>query len=140
MDQLVDSMLENAREETSSFEGPIVARCTIRGNGALHRDLLREGMNEELREVLGSVLIAESVRIATGPEIDLESLARTETMVSDFLALTERALQDPEARQRLAESLMPLFRRREMPRIDDSRLCDWIERASALGVDLLLES
>ena len=140
MDQLVDSMLENAREETSSFEGPIVARCTIRGNGALHRDLLREGMNEELREVLGSVLIAESVRVATGPEIDVESLARTETMVSDFLALTERALQDPEARQRLAESLMPLFRRREMPPIDDSRLCDWIERASALGVDLLLES
>jgi hypothetical protein len=35
---------------------------------------------------------------------------------------------------------MPLFRRREMPPIDDARLCDWIERASALGVDLLLES
>src|SRR5437870_496496 len=113
MDQLIDSMLEKAREETTAFEGRIVARCTIRGNGALHRDLLREGMNEELREVLGSVLVAESVRIATGPELDLESLARTETMVSDFLTLTERALHDPEARRHLAESLMPLFRRRE---------------------------
>ena len=60
-------------------------------------------------------------------------------MVSDFLTLTERALHDPEARQRLAESLMPLFRRREMSPIDDARLCDWIERASALGVDLLMD-
>src|SRR2546422_6062740 len=79
MDQLVDTMVSKAREEASAFDGPTIARCTIRGNRALHRDLLREGMNEELREVLGSVLIAESVRIATGPEIDLESLARTET-------------------------------------------------------------
>ena len=140
MDQLIDSMLEKAREESSGFEGPTVARCTVRGNGPLHRDLQRDGMSEDLREVLGSAVIAESVRIATGPELDVESLARTETMVSDFLRLTERALQDPEARQRLAESLLPLFRRKEMPAFDDAKLCDWIQRASALGVDLLLES
>jgi hypothetical protein len=95
-------------------------------------------MNEELAEVLGSVVIAESVRIATGPDLDFESIARTETMVSDFLKLTERALQDPEMQQRLAESLAPLFRRKDMPAIDDARLREWIERASALGVDLLL--
>jgi exonuclease SbcD len=140
MDQLIDSMLEKARQESSGFEGPTVARCTVRGNGGLHRDLQRDGMTEELREVLGTAVIAESVRIATGPELDFESLARTETMVSDFLKLTERALQDPEARQRLAESLLPLFRRKEMPAFDDPKLCDWIRRASALGVDLLLES
>jgi len=140
MDQLIDSMLEKARDESSGFEGPTVARCTVRGNGPLHRDLQRDGMSEDLREVLGSDVIAESVRIATGPELDIESLARTETMVSDFLRLTERALQDPEARQRLAESLLPLFRRKEVPAFDDAKLCDWIQRASALGVDLLLES
>jgi DNA repair exonuclease SbcCD nuclease subunit len=140
MDQLVDAMLDKARDESSSFEGPTIARCTIRGNGPLHRDLQREGMSEELREVLGSVVIPESVRIETGPEFDLESLARTETMVSDFMNLTNRALQEPEARQRLADALMPLFRRRDMPAIDDAKLCEWIQRASALGVDLLLDS
>ena len=140
MDQLVDAMLEKAREESAAFEGPTIARCTIRGNGSLHKDLQRDGMSEELREVLGSVVIPESVRIATGPEFDLESLARTETMVSDFLGLTQRALQEPEARQRLADALTPLFRRRDMPAIDDAKLCEWIQRASALGVDLLLES
>ncbi len=139
MDQLIDSMLEKARQEACGFEGPTVARCTVRGNGPLHRDLQRDDMSDELRELLGSAIIAESVRIATGPELDIESLARTETMVSDFLKLTERALQDPETRRRLAESLLPLFRRKEMPAFDDAKLCDWIQRASALGVDLLLE-
>ena len=97
-------------------------------------------MNQELAEVLGSVLVAESVRIGTGPELDFQSLAHTETMVSDFLRLTERALEDPEMRQRLADSLAPLFRRRDMPCVDDARMRDWIERASALGLDLLLDS
>ncbi len=140
VDQLVDSMLERAREQSNGFDGPTVARCTVRGNGPLHRDLQRDGVSDELREVLGSAVIAESVRIATGPQLDLESLTRTETMVSDFLKLSERALEDPASRERLAETLMPLFRRKEMPPIDDAKLCDWIERATALGIDLLLES
>src|SRR5439155_9240170 len=117
MDQLVDFMLERAREQSSAFDGPTVARCTIRGNGSLHRDLQRDGVSDELREILGSAVIAESVRIATGPELDLESLTRSETMVSDFLKLSERALEDPESRERLAETLMPLFRRKEIPPI-----------------------
>jgi hypothetical protein len=61
-------------------------------------------------------------------------------MVSDFLGLTQQALQEPAARQRLAEALMPLFRRRDMPAIYDGKLCEWIQRASALGVDLLLDA
>lgn len=143
MDQLVDSLLEKARFEAASFEGPTVVRCTIHGNGALHSDLQRDEMNKELAEVLpsaGSDLVAESVRIATGPELDFESLSRTETMVSDFLKLTERALEDPEMRQRLTDSIAPLFRRKDMPPLDDAKVRDWIERASSMGVDLLLES
>jgi DNA repair exonuclease SbcCD nuclease subunit len=140
MDQLIDSMMEQARETAAGFEGPTVTRCTIRGNGPLHRDLQRDEMNEELAEVLSSAVVPESVRIATGAELDVESIVRSETMVSDFLQLTERALADPEMRQRLADCLTPLFRRREMPVPDEARLREWIERASAMGVDLLLDS
>jgi hypothetical protein len=139
MDQLLDLMQERARGEVSAFDGPMVARCTIRGNGVLHRDLQRDAMNEELAEVLASAAIPESVRIATGPELDIESLARTETMVSDFLKLTEQALVDSDMRQRLLDSLAPLFKRKDMPPIDETKFQDWLQRASALGVDLLLE-
>ena len=140
MDQLVDSMLEKARVEAGSFEGPTVARCTIRGNGLLHRDLQRDEMNLELAEILGSVVVPESVRIATGPEFDFETLAHAETMVSDFLKLTERALEDPEMRQRMADWIAPLFKRKDMPSVDEAKLREWIQRASALGVDLLLDA
>src|SRR5207245_7206218 len=61
MDQLVDSMLEKGRDAASVFDGPTVVRCTIRGNGPLHRDLQRDEMDEELAEVLGSAVVAESV-------------------------------------------------------------------------------
>jgi hypothetical protein len=106
----------------------------------LHRDLQRDAMHEELAEVLASVTVPESVRIATGPELDLDALARTETMVSDFLRLTERALSDEDMRQRLADSLGPLFKRKDMPPLDDGKLREWIQQASAMGVDLLLDS
>jgi hypothetical protein len=61
-------------------------------------------------------------------------------MVSDFLKLADRALEEPDLRQRLVDSLSPLFRRKDMPVLDDARLREWLERASALGVDLLLDS
>jgi DNA repair exonuclease SbcCD nuclease subunit len=140
MDGLVDALLEQGRTVAAAFQGPTVARCTLRGNGALHADLQREGMADELSEQLRSVLPVESVRIATGPMLDFESIKRTETLVADFLKMANRALEDPELRKKLTDSLEPLFRRREMVLPDDTKLREWVEQATALGVDLLMES
>ena len=140
MDSLVDALLEQGRAAAASFDGPTVARCTLRGCGSLHADLQRDGMSEELSEQLRSVLPVESVRIATGPQLDFASLARTETLVADFLRLADRALEDPDLRKKLADSLEPLFRRRDMVMPDDVKLREWMERATSLGVDLLMES
>ena len=140
MDAFVETLLARGRETATRFDGPTLARCTITGNGPLHRDLQKDGMAEELREQLQSVLMAESIKIATGPDLDLEALSKTETMISDFIKLTERALEDPELRQKLAEQLTPLFRRRELKTPDDARLREWIERAGTLGIDLLMDS
>jgi DNA repair protein SbcD/Mre11 len=137
---LIDAMLDKARDVVAAFDGPSVVRCTISGNGPLHRDLHKDGIEEELREELQTVVPAESVRVATGPELDLAALRLTETVISDFLNLTQKALDDPETRQRLAESLTPLFRRKELSPPDDARLREWIERAGTLGVDMLLDS
>ena len=97
-------------------------------------------MAEELSEQLRSVLPVESVRIATGPLLDFASLMRTETLVADFLKLADRALEDPELRKKLTDCLEPLFRRRDTAMPDDVKLREWMERATALGVDLLMES
>ena len=72
--------------------------------------------------------------------LDFASIARTETLVSEFLKLADRALEDPELRKKLTDSLEPLFRRRDMMLPDDVKLREWIERATAMGVDLLMES
>jgi DNA repair exonuclease SbcCD nuclease subunit len=140
IDGLMTAMLDQATEAASAFDGPTVARCTLRGNGSLHRDLQRDGMDEELREQLQSVISTESVRIVTGPELDFESLTRTESLVSDFLKLADSALENPDLRQKLTESLSPLFRRKEFSLPDDDRLREWVQRATSMGVDLLLDS
>jgi len=138
---LIDAMLEKGRAAAAEFDGPTVVRWTITGNGPLHRDLhKKDGLEAELQEEMQTAVATESVRIATGPELDLEALARTETVVSDFLNLTKRALEDPAVRQKLSENLAPLFRRKELAPPDDARLKEWIERAGTLGVDLLLDS
>lgn len=140
MDGLLDALMEEGRAAAASFDGPTVARCTLRGNGPLHADLQRDGMAEELSEQLRAVLPVESVRIATGPLLDFGALIRTESLVSDFLKLADRALEDPELRRKLTDSLEPLFRKRDTAMPDDIRLREWMERATALGVDLLMES
>jgi exonuclease SbcD len=137
---LVGAMLEKGREVAAEFAGPTVVRCSITGSGPLHRELHKDGIEEDLREELHRVVPTESVRVCSGPPLDLETLARTETVVSDFLNLSKRALEDPAVRQRLAESLTPLFRRKELSLPDDARLKEWIERAGILGVDLLLDA
>jgi DNA repair exonuclease SbcCD nuclease subunit len=140
MDGLLEALLNESRLAAAAFDGPTVARFTLRGHGSLHADLQREGMADELSEQLRPVLPVESIHIATGPTLDFASLSRTETLVGDFLKLADRALEDPEMRKRLADSLEPLFRRRDMVVPDDVKLREWIERATALGVDLLTES
>ena len=140
MDSLINALLEEGRVAAASFRGPVVARCTLRGSGLLHADLQRDGMAEELSEQLRSVVPVESVRIATGPVLDFESLTRTESLVADFIKLADRALDDPELRKKLTDSLEPLFRRRDMALPDDVKIREWVDRARALGVDLLMES
>lgn len=139
LNALIDAMIEKGQAAAAEFEGPTIARCTFRGTGALHRDLQRDGVAEDLAGELERVLTVESVRVATGPELDFGALARSETLVSDFLKLADRALEDPALREKLADSLTPLFRRKEISSYDDARLREWIERAAALGVDLLLD-
>jgi DNA repair exonuclease SbcCD nuclease subunit len=138
MDGLLDRLRGCAGEIAGEFEGPTVIRCRITGNGSLHTDLQREGVREELEHELATSFEIESLRIATGPEVDRERLMETEPLVGDLLRLIERARDDSEYRDHLAESLGPLFRNRGLQTPDPKRVDEWIQKAGGLGVDLLL--
>jgi DNA repair exonuclease SbcCD nuclease subunit len=138
MDGFLRALEEKARQLASRFEGPTVVRCSLTGNGPLHTDLNRDGVAAELAEHLASIVAVESVRVVTGPEVDRVRAIAKEPVVGDLVRLVERAREDEAFRQYLAESLEPLFRRRDIPAPDPARLEEWIDRAGNLGVDLLL--
>jgi len=139
IEDLIEGLVESVRSITSRVDIPLILRCRLTGHGPLHADLQRDGLAEDLAHQLGQYAHVESLRIATSAQIDLESLARTEPIVADFLGLVDRARLDPEYRRSLAESLTPLFRRRNLAAPEPERLEQWIERAGKLGLDLLLE-
>jgi DNA repair exonuclease SbcCD nuclease subunit len=140
MEDLIEGLEAGARRLVSGFGGPVVLRCRLTGDGPLHADLQRDGVSGDLARQLGRLVHVESLAVATAPEADLERRVRTEPIVGDFLALVERAREDPEYRKYLEESLAPLFRRRDLPTPDPARIQQWIEQAGKLGLDLLLES
>jgi DNA repair exonuclease SbcCD nuclease subunit len=138
MDGLIDALSAQAQRVASEFDGPTVLRCRLTGNGPLHMDLNRDGVADDLRHQLSSIVDMESLQVVTGPEVDrLESL-ESEPVVGDLLRLVERAREDVAYRDYLAESLEPLFRRRDIPSPDAEQIAEWIEQAGGLGVDLLL--
>ena len=139
MDSLIDGLREKAKRIGAKFDGPTLLRCRLVGNGPLHSDLRREGMSEEIQHQLQSLVDVESVRIMTDPGSGRDDLAASEPIISDFLSFVERAQADPAYRAELAESLTPLFRKRELFTADAARIGEWIEKAGTLGVDLLLE-
>lgn len=138
-DQLLDRLMAEAKQRSMSSSGVMVVRCTITGNGPLHRDLQRDAMAEELKEQIEKIVPIESVRIVTGPEIDFGAARLSRTVLADFIGIAERALGDPAFRETLAADLAPLFRRRGFIPPDDARLREWVQGAANLGIDLLTD-
>lgn len=140
IETLLDEMHTLGGQLAQQYGAGVVVRWTIAGHGLLHRDLQRDGMDEEIRHHLAEVVPSESVRITTTPELDLVSIRKSEALVGDFLKLCDRAGDDPALLEKLRESLTPLFRRKELGPPTDERLKEWLQRARDLGVDLLLDA
>lgn len=137
MDTLIDTLMSDAQRVASQFDGPLILRCRLVGNGPLHSDLNRDGVAAELQHQLSSIVDIESLQVVTGAEIDQLRSIESEPVVGDLLRLVERARDDVAYRDYLAESLEPLFRRCDIATPDPTRVAEWIEMAGNLGVDLL---
>lgn len=138
MDTFIDALESEVEGVASRFDGPTVLRARLVGNGPLHSDLNRDGVAAEIGHQLSRTLDVESLHVVTGPEVDRIRRIASEPVAGDLVRLVERAREDDAFRDHLAESLAPLFRRRDIPTPDPARIAEWIERAGDLGVDLLL--
>src|SRR5262249_37142988 len=54
LSSLIDSMLDKGHAMACEFAGPTIVRWTITGNGILHRELRKEGIEEDLRQEMQS--------------------------------------------------------------------------------------
>ncbi len=142
LSSLVDSMLEQGRSVAAQFAGPTVVRCTISGNGSLHRDLHKQGGYRA--GIAGGTTQRRSYRVCSNlhwPRFGPGYARKNRNGRQRFSpAWRKRAADDPVLRQKLMDSLTPLFRRKEIAPPDDTRFREWVERAGSLGIDLLLDS
>jgi len=128
---------------------PVIARVLLSGRGFLHRNLARasyaENLVQELRSRLpveaDNFLWLESVRIATGADVDMDELAGTDTLLGDFLSLAEKARGSQELKAELRRALAALVEhsraRRYLAEPDEKEFEELLEAAGNLAVDLL---
>lgn len=140
----VAAELERARAD----EGvSVIARVRLIGRTPLHAALRREDHLAALtaefqREVTREPFVwLDRLDVETRPPVDLEQRRHGEDLLGDFLRLCREARTDPEVRALLAAAMEELYGRRDLrdvlpPAAD--RLDAWIDRAEALGAELLL--
>jgi len=141
--------LRGMRKETGGK--PVVVRITLTGRGALHRYLNRPSyiadLIREVRDLLPrgeeDFIYLESIRAATGVEVDLDELARSDTLLGDLLGLAGRARGDGELRTELRRALAPLLEHpgagKHLEPPGEEELDRLLERAGEMAVDLLME-
>ncbi|MCA1596936.1 MAG: hypothetical protein LC772_11005, partial [Chloroflexi bacterium] len=84
----------------------------------------------------------ESIRDATGPELDLEARARAGDFVGEFLRMGTEAAASTELLADLRSALRPLFspsRTSVLPPPSDDDLRRWLEAARVRGAALLIQ-
>jgi DNA repair exonuclease SbcCD nuclease subunit len=142
--QRIEAALDAAR---AGEAGSLVARVRLTGGGPLHRVLRApatvEALLQELRaEVTGEPFVwVDRLEVETRPDVDLEAHRQSPSLAGDFLRLCSEARADEALQAELLGALSEFYGRgdvrRELP-LTPEQLQRWLERAEALGADLLL--
>ncbi|MFD0674264.1 exonuclease SbcCD subunit D [Cohnella sp. GCM10027633] len=154
--QLKHRMLTAVEEKRLAARGrPVVLRLRIEGRGPLHEKLLDPAVAEEwlteLREWIGAPEGApgewawpEAIRVRTGGELRLETVAEEDGFVGELLRIGLEACSDEERSSELFLEAMdslrkqPAIRRWLETRSHDER-AEWIRQAMELSAELLRE-
>jgi DNA repair exonuclease SbcCD nuclease subunit len=151
LDALVAAVTEQVDASCSDeLEGHAV-RLTLTGRGPLHRELSRpEALGQleaELREQLARrhpPVLVESLRDASRPELELETVRLSGGFSGTLLAEAEALVKDPEALAALwaedaeLRALSQRLRRLGVEALEAPRP-EWVEQAAVRGVEQLHE-
>ncbi len=132
-------------------ERSIVARARLHGRGAVHSDLLREDVVEELLTSLRERAPQrpfcwwDSLRDDTSPLIDLEEIRRRGDFAADLLRVADQVMTEgPAAKELLAElradvpaRLLEVF---DAIVEDEGRLAALVDHGRKIALDLIEES
>ena len=125
----------------------VIARVRLVGRGPLHVLLQRQGSMDTLTEDLrrngaGELFFwLDELFDDTRPDVDREQLLEIQDARGDFLRLCREARQDQALRKSLQAHLGSVFNKRDLEGLiptPEEGLDAWIDRAEALGLDLLL--
>ncbi len=148
LDKLEESLLAL---RGGSVDSLVVARILLTGRGVLHKNLIRSsytgGLAQELRsrfaEKGGGYVFLESIRAATGADVDRAELARSDSLLGDLLGLADKALVDRQLRTELACSFDALIQHTRAARYieapGEKEFDALLEMAGDMAVDLLWE-
>ena len=127
----------------------LIARVTLTGRGALHRDLIAScaatDILRDLRDEFAGerpLFWWESLRDHSRPEVDLEVVRARDDFSSSVLALAEAIAQDPAAIEKLVRDLNPTSPTgllRFAGAVEDADVPDLLDDARTLALELLEE-
>ena len=147
LDDLLSEVNKRLSRRVETEGCSVIARVRLVGRGPLHSALKRQETADELVNELRAGGAGDpfawinEIIVETRPDVDIDQLRAAQDSRGDFLRLCQDARDDPAQRHSLMECLQPLFERRDLHGIlpdPADRMDAWIDRAEAVGLDLLL--
>ena len=127
---------------------PLLLCLRLTGRSRLHKRLneivVLTDLLAELRESLADrkpFVWLDSIKLESGPEIEISEILSQDSLAGDFLRLARDAQQNQAGLLAMREALKPLLNNRRLKqcgyRLTDEQLMQWLEEAMWMGLDYL---
>jgi DNA repair exonuclease SbcCD nuclease subunit len=150
--ELADRLEDRAAKAIAAADGrSIVARARLVGRGAVHGDLLREDIVEQLLHALRERAPKhpfcwwDQIRDETSPTLDLDEIRQRGDFTADLLAIADETVSDSAVAKLLLEQLEVDVPSRLLDAAraildDNERVAALLERGRQIALDLIEES
>lgn len=150
-DELLEALQTRITELKAANKGRSgLVRFVVSGRGPLYSQLKKDSFVEDIVTILreserldGQQFVwVDSLQIRANPPVDKQQLLEDENLLADFLQLVQKAREDTDFLNQLAENLSPLWEHRRakrfLPELTVDELKAMLELAENMGIHLLL--